>query len=324
MDETKVASSDDILMAADERLHAPIEPITKKISPAARSAPAESETVTEDEPGESEEGKEGDEPEASYEIDGERLTASQIREARQHATRVREAEDAIRTSQYLLQHPEEYERVRREHGLAPATAPAPTERPANRGPDPVEDPNGWKYARFNQYIAALQQRGQTATAEAITAQVEQDHVHARTDRMHEQLMEERQQRARDRQEQEKAQAQWRQDQEAQQIDRTLTPLFKKYPAAATQKGQELVEALIVRAIHLGRPFDYESIVREVSETRKGIIREYSQAKKAMASGTSVASGRGGSAQGTRAKLADTMPADVSSISEYAERRSRGE
>lgn len=321
MDADKVASADDILAAADARLNAPTEPTAKsKAAGIPRSERSESESVTEGEPEEGEEETTDEEP--SIEVDGERLTASQVREARSTTARIREAEEAIRTSQYLLQHPEEYERVRREHGLAPAPTPPPA--PVNRGPDPVDNPDTWKYARFNQYLDALRQRGQTATTEAIMSQVEQDHVHARTNRMHEQLMEERQERQKDRERQVQQQAQWRQDQEAAQIDKTLTPLFKKYPEAATPKGQEMVEALIVRAIHLGRAFDYESIVKGVHEQNRGVIRDYSQKKKAMAAGTAVAAGRGGSAQGTRAKLYDTLPADVSSISEYAERRSRGE
>lgn len=323
MDADKVASADDILAAADSRLHAAIEPVTKpKPGGASRSEPSESESVQEGEPEEGDDAAADEEP--SIEVDGERLTASQIRQGRAVQARIEEAEQAIRTSQYLLQHPEEYERVRREHGLVPAPAATPNPAPVNRGPDPVDDPDRWKYGRFNQYVAALQQKGMTATHQEITAQVEQDHVHARTNRMHEQLLEERQERQKDKERREAEQAQWRQDQEAAQIDRTLTPLFKKYPEAATKEGQKMVEALIVRAIHLGESFDYDAVVRSVHEQNKGVIRDYSLRKKAMAAGAGAASGRGGSAQGTRAKLSDTLPADVSSISEYAERRSRGE
>lgn len=331
MDEAKVSSVDDMMAAADARLNAPIEPITTKVMPAGRGA----DPAPEDQP-EPDDGDPGDEtggapaadpepePESSMDVDGERLTTAQVRQYKRDAARVKEADEARRAAQYLLQHPEEYARVRREHGLE---APPSQERqpaPAATGPDPVDDPRGWKYERFNQYVAYLQQNGRTATHEVITAQVEQDHVHARTDRMHQVLLEERAQRAKDAEQVERDRAQWRQDQEAAQIARALTPLFTKYPQAATPQGQEEVEALIIRAVHLGNPVDYEAIVRRVHDRSISAVRDWSQKKRAMAGATGVAAGRGGNAQGSRAKLKDRLPADLSSLSEYAERASRGE
>lgn len=325
MDESKVNSFDDMMSVADAKLNAPIEPITRKVVPESRRSEPERE-APEDNPRDEERKEPGDgEPEAEpeFEVDEQRYTRAQIRELNAKAAKVAEADQIRRTAEYLLQHPEEYARVRREQGLErePEAKPEPK---VNRGPDPVDDVNGWKYARFNQYVDYLRQRNQTATADQITAQVEQDHTHARTERMHEILLEERAERKAQQQKTEKEQAQWRQDQEAVGIARVLTPLFNKYPEAATAQGQKMVEALIIRAVHLGEGVDYEGIVKDVQQQRRAILREYSQDKRAMANGTAPASGRGGTARGSRAKLADSLPADFSSLSKYAEMRERGE
>lgn len=323
MDENNVQSSDDILAAADARLNAPIEPITKKVVETGRSADPDPEE-SEGEPSEDGEPEPEAEEESSLEVDGEKLSTSQVRQLKKDAARAKDLDETRRAAEYLLQHPEEYARVRRQHGLDPEpeakTSPPPT------GPDPVDDGDRWKYLRFNQYVAYLQQHGQSATPEAITAQVEQDHVTARTNRMHEILLEERADRKRQAAETEKQQAVWRQEQEANSIARTLTPLFTKYPEAATPDGQEEVEARIIRAVHLNQTVDYEAIVKAVHVRNGGAaqaaVKKWVTQKKAMAAGGG--SIRGGSAQGARPKLKDSMPADISSIAEYAERASRGE
>lgn len=328
MDETNVQSTDDILAAADARLNAPIEPITKKVVEPARTEAAPEEPETEEESTEEDEPEPETEEESSLEVDGERLTSSQIRQLKKDATRAKDLDETRRAAEYLLQHPEEYARVRREHGLEPAPAPEPAKPTAPAGPDPVDDGDRWKYLRFNQYVAYLQQHGQTATPEAIAAQVEKDHSEARTNRMHEILLEERAERKKQAAETERQQAGWRQEQEAHAIARTLTPLFQKYPEAATPDGQEEVEARIIRAVHLGHAVDYEAIVKAV-HTRNGgaaqtAVKKWVSQKKAMAAGAGPAVARGGSAQGSKAKLRDTMPADISSISAYAEMKDRGE
>lgn len=332
MDEKNVNSFDDLLAAADAKLNAPIEPITKPATSvtgrqaAPEDNPADDERHDEGDPGDEDNGGGQDpEPEASFDVDGEKLTTAEIRQLKRDAQRVKEADEAQRAAQYLLRHPEEYERVRRENGLAPRTpAPAPEVKPQSTGPDPVEDVNGWKYARFNQYIEYLQQRGQTATVEAIQAQVEIDHDKARTNRLMETIAEERAERKKDAERREQEQAAWRLDQEAAQIARTLNPLFQKYPKAAGPEGQEEVEARIIRAVHLGQPVDYEKIVKAVHERNGGVIRKYVEDKRAMAGGAGPAVARGGSARGARPKLQDTLPADFSSISRYAEMKERGE
>lgn len=321
MEPTEVQSADDILAAADSRLNAPveptIEPATKKGARSETPPPADSETAPANEETETTD-------EQSFEVDGESLTPTQIREMKQVAARVKDADKAREAAEYLLQHPEEYKRVRRQRGLASQPEPEREAPPQNTGPDPVEDARGWKYERFNQYVDWLQQNGRTATPAQITAQVEQDLVAARTERMHEVLLEERKERAAEKESNAKAQAQWRQEQESAQIARTLTPLFKQYPEAATTAGQEEVEARIIRCVHMGLPVDYEKIVRTVHERSIGAVREWAGKKRAMSAATGPASGRGGSAQGTKTKLVDSLPADVSSITEYAERASRGE
>lgn len=323
MEPTTVQSTDDILSAADARLNAPEPEKPAKSTGDPVEPPSEHSGSDGEDGGESEAG--GTPPaESTLEVDGEHLTPSQIRVMKRDAARVKEAEKAQRAAQYLLQHPEEYERVRRESGMAPATPPEPKAAPVATGPDPIDDPRGWKYVRFGQYVDYLNQRGQTATHQDITNQVEQDHVQARTERMHEVLLEERATRKRENADREQQQAAWRQDQEANQIAKTLTPLFEKYPQAASLDGQEEVEARIIRAVHLNQPVDYEKIVRSVHERNMGVVKKWAQDKKAMGAGTGAAVARGGSAQGSRQKLKDRMPADISSITEYAERASRGE
>lgn len=325
MDESKVQSSDDILAAADARLNAPIEPITKKVVEAGRVADPDPEEP-EGEPSEEGEPEPEAEEESSLEVDGEKLSASQVRQLKKDAARAKDLDETRRAAEYLLQHPEEYARVRRQHGLEPDPATQPVKSATPTGPDPVDDGDRWKYLRFNQYVAYLQQHGQNATPEAITAQVEQDHMTARTNRMHEILLEERADRKRQAAETEKQQAVWRQEQEANSIARTLTPLFTKYPEAATPDGQEEVEARIIRAVHLNQEVDYEKIVKAVHVRNGGAaqaaVKKWVANKKSMAAGGG--SIRGGSAQGARPKLKDSMPADISSIAEYAERASRGE
>ncbi len=325
MEPTEVQSTDDILAAADSRLNAPIEPITKKVVPEARAQDPEPEAALIDSDSDEDPNAGGDpEPEAGVEVDGERLTASEVRQLKRDAARVKEADEARQAAQYLLQHPEEYERVRREHGLAPATPPKPEPKPEDHGPDPVDDARGWKYERFNQYVNYLASRGETATTQAIMQQVERDHDTAQTKRLHEILLEERAERQEDAKRREQEQAQWRQNQEAATIARTLTPLFQKYPQAATADGQEEVEARIIRAVHLGQPVNYEQIVKTVHERNRGVIKNWADNKKVMAGGAGPAVARGGSAQGSRTKLRDKLPADISSIALYAEMAERGE
>lgn len=327
MDADKVQSADDILAAADARLNAPAEP----------AAPATPPPSGDGDPGDEDAGRgsrdvapdgepSGRREEPTFEVDGERFTASQIRQMRTNSQRVSEAERATEAARYLLQNPQEYERVRRENGLAsPANAspaaPEPT-RPA--GPDPLNNAEAWKLARYHQYVDHLARNGQSATPQQIMAAVEADHREARNDRLVEMINEDRQARERQAQETERQQAQWRQDQEAVQIARTLGPLFERYPEAATPHGQEEVEARIIRAVHLGQPVDYEGIVRGVHDRGRATIKDYTQRKQNLATGTGPAVNRGGSAQGTRQKLQDKLPADVSSLSLYAEMKERGE
>lgn len=333
MDAKGVNSTDDLMAAADAQLHAPIEPITKKVAPVLPREELSSEAESTSDP-RSEEAAEsvdgGERAESSarsaFEVDGESFTPEQIRQMKKDAQLVKDADQARKAAEYLLQHPEEYERVRRERGMqSPESAPKPPEQPATpKGPDPVDQPQAWKYARFEQYVRELNRQGKQATSEQIAEAVEQDHVHARTDRMHEILVEERHQRAEEAKRVDKERAQWREEQEAASIARQLGPLFQKYPEAATAAGQEEVEARILRAVHLGQPVDYERIVQTVHNRSMDAVKSYSQRKRAMGESMAPASGRGGAAQGSRPKLSERLPADVSSIMEYASRAERGE
>lgn len=332
MDADKVESSDDILAAADARLHAPVEPVTAKVTKGERREPLPAPQPEPERPSEEPEREEptgAGQPESELadepflEVDGDRLTPAQVRQMKRDSARVADAEKAQRAARYLLENPQEYARIRREQGLETAPEPKPEpHRPA--GPDPVDDPRGWKYDRFQLYVNYLSSKGQTAAPHEITQAVEADFREARAERVHEILLEERQERLQREKENEKRQAEWRQEQEVAQITRILNPLFKKYPEAASDQGQKDVEAHILRAVHLGEPVDYEGIVKMVHERSMGAVKEWTQRKRAIATGARAAAGGGGSAQGTRQKLVDRLPADISSITEGAERLSRGE
>lgn len=330
MEPTEVVSVDDILAAADTKLNAPAEKPVAKPQASPDPDPEPEPSAPDGEPAGEKAPPEGEEPEdgepagePSIDVDGEKLTPQQIRQLRADAQMGKQQEQDRLAAQYLIDHPEEYERLQRERGARPrAEKPAEPQQPA--GPNPLDNPQGWKYDRFNQYVAYLSSQGKTATPDAIAAQVELDHVAARTEQMHADMMADRASRAEERAQVERNQAQWRQDQEANQIAQQLRPLFAKYPNAATPEGQKDVEAHIIRAIHLGEPVNYEAIVKRVHGSSAAAVKTWADKKKAMAAGTGVASGRGGSAQGSRQKLVDRLPADVSSIMEYAERAGRGE
>lgn len=333
MEPTEVTDFGDISAAADARLHAPPAEPTTTATP---DTQPETPEAGPDDGGEQGAPAPGPDDEGSPEPDGEKpLTAAEVRELRAQAesgkaaaAKASKAEKDALALQYLLEHPEEYENLQAARGVKPKVAAAAAEPAAVSvfagGPDPIEAELSWKAERFQAYVDHLRKNGKTAAVEDIQDQVEVDHGKATNIRLKELVLEERKERELDRAETAKKQEAWRNEQEASAIARTLTPLFKKYPQAASPDGQEDVHAAIISAIHQGKPVDYEAIVKRVHGRSAGNVKTWIDKKKAMASATTPASGRGGSAQGSRPKLADRLPADASSFSEYAERRARGE
>lgn len=327
MDPTKVETADDIVAAADARaaqLENPTEPAT---------SPEQPETPAGDLPAGPEGDGEPEAPAAGPDDEGApttpdsepQLTTAELRELRTLAAKGKQADKDKATLRFLLENPDQFERLQRESGVAPRAKETPKpEAQAPSGPDPVRDANGWKYARFEAYVTYLRSKGQTADPSAIQNQVEIDFYQARAERALEMVEEDRKSRETERSENEQKQREWQQQNEARAIGRQLIPLFKKYPQAATPEGQRDVEDAIVASVHRGESLDYEKIVKRVHERGARAVADWTQKKRALAGGTAAASARGGSPQGSRQKLADRLPADISSISEYAERASRGE
>lgn len=328
MDADKTETAGDILAAAEARLQAP-DPTPATTSSEQPDTPDEgSLPAGPDDDGEPEAPATGpdDEGDPTAPDSAPPLTAAELRELRELAAKGKDAEKSAAALKALLENPAELERLRREYGIKPVEPEraAEPETTTPRGPDPVTNEMGWKHERFNAYVKWLADNKKTAPVEKIQAQVEVDFYQARAERLYQMVQEDRTARETERAEAAKRAEAQKEQREAQEIARSLVPLFKKYPGAATEAGQQDVEDAIIAAVHRNQPVDYEKIVKRVHDRSQAAVREWTDKKRALAGGAAAASARGGSPQGSRKKLADSMPADVSSISEYAERRSRGE
>lgn len=212
---------------------------------------------------------------------------------RREFDRVRQAaEEGLRR---VMEDPNEYARLRASRGLAGATI------------DPFTQAEQWIQARRQQYVQAGLEA--EATPEQLRLDLMEHKLHLQNQRF-EQIQQQAQETTRRAAE----------EQEALQLEKTLTTLMTKYKAADTPIGREMVEGFLAREINRGNESpDIESIVKRVAEIQSETLRQYAGKKADQARSVSgITRGRGQ----PRAPDKKDYGGEVSSFREMAEDRIR--
>lgn len=221
----------------------------------------------------------------------------------------------------LLEDEAEYKKVREELGIKPK-APAEAQ-PA--GPNPVDDPEGWRIARERQYRAHFRKEGKVlgrdVDPDALEEVIEQDLLKFQlkeTNRRQAELN--RQLRERDERDQARA-SEAAAQREAKELEAKLTPLYDQYGIKA--EDHEEIEDAIAGAVRRGREINLEGIVRKIAEREKRTIKKYVDNKKTLAAGSQVARSSGGGQAPTPRSPFEELPASPESILEGARRLREG-
>lgn len=324
MEAKDVTRPGDILMVADTMLHAKALP-TLPPDPATPPAPAGDDAAPQPEgapaPADAP-APEGDAPAADAAeaaLSDPLLTRAQALAASEAAfeERKRLADESFAR---VLKDPKEYERTRRELGLAEPEPAAPV---VPEGPDPFGNPDAWRYQRTQAYQRHGKRSGQAFTLAQINEAVERDLVEARTTAYQDQITAlNRRLDERDRRDGELTAAA-RTRLEADASEKALQPfLTAHFPKGVSPEQREDVDAHVALARAKGQKPDYAAIVAKVSGRPKAVISTYIGQKKAQAAGTQPTVSKGA---GTPAptSIIDRLPATLESIGKIGAMRAEG-
>lgn len=248
------------------------------------------------------------EEEAEVELDGEKLTKTELRallaESKARATADKER-DRVRLEERLAL-------LEKERAGKQEDAPPPLI-------NPIDEPHKWAHARENQWERFLQERGQAVDWNQIRSRVMGELQNA-------QQQEERRRITVMRQEIEQERAAASAEREARTIASQLDPLYRKYPHAATPDGRQEVQARLLLAAKTGGDVNYEAVVKQIHDREASrdmrAVRNYLNKKKVLASATAPAATRVGSAAAPRSK-ADELPATLESLTVLGELAANG-
>lgn len=324
MDPKDVARPSDIMMAADTLLHAkPIEPITKpgtEPDPAKPADPAEpAEPAIDDAP--AIDGQPA--PDDADQALNDPLKARADELARREAAFEEAQKRANAEMERIFKDPNEYERARRELGLVDDETAKPVTPAKPAGPDPIENPDAWRYRRTQAYTKAARERKADWTAEQIEDAVEQDLRDAR-DAVYQSKIQEIDQRLskREQAEQQTAAAA-RASQAKAALDAALAPLLASaYPKGVSPDAREQIDAFVALARERGQKPDLAAIVARVSGAPRKIVTDYVNQKKTMNNGSNAARGSGSSSPAP-VSIIDQLPATLESIGKIGEMRAAG-
>jgi hypothetical protein len=328
MNPKDVQRPDDILSAADAMLKSrPIEPITKREdgTPPARAQDPGHATLegTPEDPAAAPEGEPDVEGDPAVDGDptadplAERERSLSEKEA-QVAKRIADAEANFRK---ILENPDEYSKTRRELGLEPAPAPTPAQ-PA--GPDPIENPDAWRYRRLQMYQRENVRANAGWTPDAMQEGVERDLIEAR-DRLYHDRLAKMEQRFTQREQQEQAAAAGaRAAQEQAALERQMEPVLRAaYPNGVPPDAKEDIDAHLALARARGQQPDIAAIVAKVSGRAKTQISRYVQNKRALSAGAGASRSQGGQSPAP-VSIVKKLPATLDSITKLGDMLAEGQ
>lgn len=320
MEIDNVTSPTDILAAADTLLNAP--PKEPEAAPAAEPAapPADVQAEGETEPVAAPAAQPEKAPEEAALTDplAERQRQLDLKEAAFNE-RERLAREGV---ERLLRDPEQYKQARKELGIDD-DQPKPSARPAASAPDPIENPDAWRYRRTLVYEQHAERTGADWTPAQIREGVERDLREAR-DAVYIDKLNAVEKRIAQREAQERetlAQTRSRMEQEA--VDKAMAPhLAAHFPRGVTPEAREDIDAHLALARAKGGKVDVGAIVAKIAGRTKAVVGGYVQAKRNLAAATGATNSRGAQAVAPSNPI-DNLPADVDSIKKIGELRATG-